>query len=488
MSFSPPDAESRKFQKILIALLLLKILIMGWNAAKYVSVEQYDYWKSHYRLNDCGLEAAYMGADPPLYYMLGCPLIPAAYFFYTDNFVEELLIPYLTGETDIRKNWSERRGGVDFWEEVTLPAYTEFVAGGFRWINMMMVVLFYAIWLFRLFPKLLPRPPDWFTAGLLLLLLPGFQKIAVMIKPDNATILAVTIAFALWLQWRDEVGWSLRRAALFACAIGAMGLTRPLAIWPVLLLGLMAAWKIWIETPPRGWQRWGADKLRIFSVYSLLVIVLCGSWWAYRYVEIGVVVENNEIYMAKYRPKLPEQDRFEYFSQARFADLLRNPNRRMDHADKSGGKGVSFWAIFYSDLWGDHWLYFSGPKRVELKPNFKRFIFVLALPLTLFAGFSFVRVMIRRSRDWMGRFEWDAVFVSGLIGLGGVLTWLLWEQTNGLTGKHGGNKFQYYAWAVPFLIPAIMQAFPRHPLWRKIGWGYLSALFLAALPIAVYWR
>lgn len=363
---------SGNYLRTLILLLLLKTLIMGWNAASFVGVEQYDFWKQYPRFGNCGFKMTYMGYNPPLYFMIGCPLVPLGYFVHTENTVEEILIPYLKGEEGIRARYAERHGIADFREEVTYPVYWDFVLSGYRWINLVMLVGFYGLWLFYIFPKLLPRPPDWFAAGLLLLLLPGFQKMGVMAQGDNLFVFTATVAYALWLSWRDKPTWGVREAAWFALAIGALGSSRPMSVIPVLVLGLLAAWKIWVGMPSEGLRRWGAGKLRLFSLYSLIVILLCGPWWAFRYVEYGSVVKTNEPYMAKYRELEKRWDRVAFFTHFPFTALLKTPNRFVRRPDENGVRAPSsFYTHFYSELWGDHGLYFSGPKSVDLKPHFK---------------------------------------------------------------------------------------------------------------------
>lgn len=116
---------------------------------------------------------------------------------------------------------------------------------------------------------------------------------------------------------------------------------------------------------------------------------------------------------------------------------------------------------------------------------------MVAAPLTLLTILFYFLTMARLATD-RGRsrvHQGSQILLTGLLGLGGLASWLLWEQTAGLTpGKHDGIKFIYYAWGVPFLIPAMAQLFPKRGIWYTLWIGYLGLVFLAALPIATYWR
>jgi hypothetical protein len=149
----------------------------------------------------------------------------------------------------------------------------------------------------------------------------------------------------------------------------------------------------------------------------------------------------------------------------------------------------SFPTIAYSEFWGDHWLYFSSPKRrTEGKLWPKRVLFVVALFMLPLLGLRFVGGVVTTGRR-LARGDPDAdadalVVLYFLLGLALYFHWLMGDAL--LPGANTPIKFIYNAHLVPvFVIVAFFKDIgPR----QFNAWlTYAGIVFLAALPIATFW-
>jgi hypothetical protein len=212
--------------------------------------------------------------------------------------------------------------------------------------------------------------------------------------------------------------------------------------------------------------------------------------------------------MARFEKRRVGFNYVEYFTSFHLKELLQTPNRRMAGGSTNIYANIphanSFFTLLYSEVWADHWLYFSGRMARETKLWPKRTLLAFALPtvpIFLMLSAGFIADLVRRAqrilastRDqkWKERlalllekFELDLVPL-GLVGLGALL-YLYWQTGPALLpGKNSTVKFIYVA---SLVAPTIALLFRRRlkPLTFNLLSGYLLILFVVAVPVAIFW-
>ncbi len=447
-----PLLDARASRVVLAVLLALKLATTAFNAAVFDG-EVYDQPHHAWRAKSGGLTVSKMAYNPPLYYL---PALAA------------------------KAAWAGKPAGLG-----------TFLLKVLRGTNVLWLGAFYLAWIVALFPRLLPDRRAAFLASLLLLALPGYQKLAAMVHPDVALAALAAVALAAWLRARDRAGTERDLAPLLvaAAATGAVGLTRPFAIVPVGVL-----WAATLLLAARGRGLLGRAFLGRAAAITATVAVIAGSWHVYRAVAAKTVLDAyNDEYIAKYEP-YREGFRFApYYLSFHLGALLETPNRKINDGDDrpawwENRYANSFFTTAYSEMWGDHWLYFSGKRNVEGKLWPKRILLALALVPSLLllvrlgAGILEAARRVRRERLGADR---EAVLLA-LLG-GGVLLYLWWQTGPGLLpGKHSTIKFIYNAHLVPLGIA--LAFLPPLGARRFNAWVVcLGLLFVLALPIAAYW-
>ena len=450
-------ASGRPGMVVVGLLLLVKVAMTTWNAATY-DLSQYDRGLHTGRARSGGLALEGRAYNPPLYYM------PALAFSQPEA-------PQADRERALLQ--------------------------GLRYTNVLWLTLLYSVWIFGIIPKVFTSGSSRVLASLLLLAVPGFQKLGAMAHPDNAlagvTALAVLLVLRLWGRAGQERAGPKRflaALALAALVVGLAALTRPFGhiVCIVLWLGLMAA-----IVRRFGWLTKGA--LLNATVATVIVGGLMAAWPGYQYAVAGrLVAVHNERYI---RPFLPHRAGFDlvgYFTSFHYLDLLRQPNRWINHLSDEPSRfrnpyGNSFWTLAFSEFWGDHWLYFSGARTGrDGKVWPKRFLFVVALPLTVFWGLALMVGLARLARDLARRrnLRFSVLLLWGLVALGAA--GYVYFLTHGglLPGKNSTVKFIY----VSYLVPALaVLATPRQPSPTvfMVGSFYVLMVFAFALPLALHW-
>jgi hypothetical protein len=392
-----------------------------------------------------------------------------------------------------------RTRSFDYEQGRKIPDYELF--GLMRWTNLAWLVLFYGCWVFGAFPRLFR---DWrrrLAATLLLLGLPGYQKMAAFTHPDNALAALSALIFAVWLGMRErKVGLIPGSAAdavppdwrdiLWLAIIGGLAAnTRPFGILPAA-----AAWMVAILHGAKGrrWVDWGTFRRALAVTIIIGGFVL--AWPISQLVRQGHLEDPyNHAYIDQYVARRPDFDFVAYYSSFYFGDLLEIPNRTVRKLDRESPDkyhnryGNSFWTLLYSEFWGDHWVYFSGANYREKKVWPKRILFLYALPLSFLAPLLWFRASWRIVRKAMRRI-WaceQGIYILTFFALGWFL-FVYWQATGGLVpGKNSSVKFIYNAYHFPFGIALMfMQGMPR---WSLTSFQvYLFGLFVIAIPVAVF--
>jgi hypothetical protein len=451
--------NERNARVVVGVALLIKIALLVWNAAAY-NIKPYDYNWHRSRAASAGLRVGSMEYNPPLYYL---PTLP---------FVE-----------DIQK--SKVKEGVTPGDLVELLRFT----------NIAYLILFYLCWVYFIIPKLIPSWKGATVASMVLMGFPGFQKLGVMTHPDNLLVGLSALGIAYWLWFRRRpppIGWrDWAAVAAFGVIVGLIGMTRPFAAVPVFVLSLAGVIAL---ARQRGLFSW--TFLSRVTVFTLLVGTLSLSWYVYRWHEIGTFKAGyNESWVGKFRKYRDDLDRVHYFTSFYFVDLLREPNLLNESFGYNGEPKVtndmsnSFPTIAYSEFWGDQWLYFSSSKyRTEGKLWPKRALFVVALLMIPWLGLRFLGgVAIAGRRLARGDPDADEDVLMVLYFVLGVALYFYWLMGDALLpGANTPIKFIYNAHLVPvFVTIAFLKTLgPRQ---FNAWWAYAGIVFLAALPVAMFW-
>jgi len=484
--------------RLLIATLLsIKLLLVVWNAVEFDG-KVYDQGHHQDRALFGGLRAGKMAYNPPLYYL------PALLVHRPPE------VPLVERSTKSVGDDDEALASREAAKSPAGPAEKAHKAKLIKLLrgtNVLWDTLIYVGWIGFAFPRLLRGFRAWFLASLLLLLLPGFQKLGVMVHPDNAFASLTTVGVCTWLWVRER--WragklSFKQLLAFAVAAGGVGLTRPFSIVTVGVLSVaLLVYLVRLE----GW-RWPPLLLRGAALLTI-VGVLSGSWYVYRWRYTGQITNAyRDHYMERFEKRRPGFSYAHYFTTFHLGELLTSPNRRLGGGTTSiyanNPEANSFFTLLYSEIWGDHWLYFSGNQAREGKLWPKRTILVTGLALPPIVGLLAVgfaidvgrrgrRVISERAgrsvgeklRALLEKLELDLVPL-GIAGLG-VLLYLYWQTGPALLpGKNSTIKFVYIA---SLFGPTIAVLFRRRlstPAFNLLS-SYFLLLFIVAFPIAMFW-
>lgn len=361
-----------------------------------------------------------------------------------------------------------------------------------RWTNLVHVAVFYFAWLGLILPRLIRDRWPRLIAALMLLALPGYQKLAAMVHPDAAmvSLTSATLAYFVVLRTRERPAktWQLLVLALLG---GLAAFARPFGALTALFAVVAAAWLAWRGSagPPRSYGRIVGQSLGA----ALIAAALVGAWPAYQVAKLGGLAPvYSSTYTERYAAAREDFDYAGYFTSFHGVDLIRRPNRWVRRFDEEHDRyhnryGNSFWTLLYSETWGDHWLHVSGPVGEERRAVAKRVALAAALPTIPWLGFRMftgLRGLVQRLRDEAeDRDLWLLLF--GFFTLG-CAAYLYWHLSDGLSpGKNSSVKFIYNAYLYPLAL-ALCFSTPLLERGRKLALAYVLILFAATLPISIF--
>ncbi len=149
--------------------------------------------------------------------------------------------------------------------------------------------------------------------------------------------------------------------------------------------------------------------------------------------------------------------------------------------------GNSFWPRLYGDMWGDHWLYFSGRKGEDVKTGLKKLVFILALPFTLlyfglpvYYSMKGIRSVFKKRLPEYAELA-GSIFVLGLL----MLIAFVWMDPE--TGKNSTVKFTYILGYSLFPFYCIINWLNMPGRRIKLFSVYMLVLFMVALPLNIFW-
>lgn len=497
---SVPAIGERSGRTVIGVLLLVKLLLLVWNAYAYDG-RSYDAGHHADRAVFAGLKPSALAYDPPLYYL---PLKLASWPEGAPRIERHAV---LDDDDDAprpkRQSRAERAGRAHL---LTLLRY-----GNVAWMS-----IFYLGWIGYAFPRLLGRGSSWFLASLMLLALPGYQKVAAMSHPENLLAALSTLSVCSWLALKGKVEQESTAAeepsprpraarpvwlAVFALTVALLGMTRPTALVPVAVFTLLGVVYVRRSYGP-AFRSWAPRAALLVT----LVATLSGSWYLLRYQRTSALTAFMAEGVAEAaRARRPSFDYASYFISFQPRKLLTDPNTTMgDPPPPEHGppRADSFFTLLYSEVWGDHWLSFSGPKGREGKAWPKRMalgaglLLPAVLALLTAAGVSRFASQLKSAwRESSGalasrlaltakRLEVDLVLLawSAL----GALLFVAWQAGPALLpGEQHSIKFIHIA----SLVPAAIALLFRTKLDRSTATllaSYLLVTFLAAFPVAMY--
>jgi hypothetical protein len=482
---------------LIATLLAIKLLMLVWNAALFDG-KVYDQGHHQDRALFGGLRPGKMAYNPPLYYLPALavhrppdvPLVERSTQSVGDD--DEAIASREAAKSPATPHEKSHKA-----KQIKLLRYT----------NVFWNTLIYVGWICYAFPRILRGFRAWFLASLLLLLLPGFQKLGVMVHPDNAFAALTTVGVCAWLWIRDlfrKGTLSFKQLVIFAVAAGAVGLTRPFSIATVAVLtGVLVVYLVRLE----GLRFW--RLLSRGAVLLTIVGVLAGSWYVYRWHYSGQITNAyRDRYMETFAKRRPGFDFVAYFTSFHLRELLESPNRRLGGGSTSiynnNPEANSFFTLLYSEVWADHWLYFSGHQAREGKLWPKRVLLTSGLllpPILTVIGGGFVVDLVQRGRRRLKQQAalgllpklvglLDSLELSlvplGIAGLG-VLLYLYWQTGPALLpGKNSTIKFVYIA---SLFGPTISLLFVRRLKVTTFNLltCYFLFLFVVAFPVALFY-
>lgn len=449
--------SARSGSQALLVLAAIKVAIAGWNAHAYHG-RQYDADHHVERARNGGLEMTAEAYNPPLYYLPALATRP------------------LHG--DIRADRLGKR-----------------LLRDLRYTNVVYLGLTYALWLGIVIPAFIRNRRAALAVSLFVLAVPGFNKLAMMAHPDNLMPLGTAACLALWIRQRRRAlavsgatrsGWGATLAT--AAAIGALGLTRPFAAAPVAVLcGVL----LLDQLTDRPW-RYACGIARCAAII-VVVGTISLSWFGYRYAVTGQLGgAYNAKYIERYARYRAGFDFLHYFGSFYPRALAERPNRTINELDRQNDwpenrYANSFLTTLHSEIWGDHWLYVSGPVGEEHKLWPKRVMLVAAMPILLLVPLGLLRTAAAGIRAGPRRiFAQRETLALVLLLCVGAALYLYWQTGSGLLpGKNSTIKFIYFAYLVP--VAAILAL--RRPVSSRaataLTW-YAAVLYSASLPVALF--
>lgn len=513
-----PLVTPRSGRLLIAVLLTIKLGLLVWNAAVFDG-KPYDVGHHSDRALFGGLRPGKMAYNPPPYYFPallikrpdGVPLVERS----SETIGEDEEATQSRRERTTRATRAERGFRAKL---ITLLRYT----------NIFWVGLFYVSWIYLSFPRILRGFQPWFLASLLLLLLPGYQKLGVMSHPDNMFAGTAAAAIAVWLILRDR--WRASRSGVdsqsmsealqtpaaaaqrlklwqlvgFAFLIGLMALTRPFAAVPTAVLSVLCV--VYALRSVGGRLLKALPRVLLVGA---IVSVMSLSWYVYRWKTSGAVTNAYRTgYISKFERRRVNFDYRAYYTSLNLKDLIVDPSRKMGDGDAGVYADTplanSFFTLLYSEIWGDQWLYFSGPKMRDNKVWAKRMLLTCALgvpPIMLGLGglslWGFLVQVRRRAAETkatplferltvlFAEFE-PVLALSAMLTLGAVL-FVYWQGGPALLpGKNSTVKFIYISTLFPL---AISLAFSHRlkPRAFNLLSAYFLFLYVVAYPVAVYW-
>ncbi|MBI3675782.1 MAG: hypothetical protein HY243_04115 [Proteobacteria bacterium] len=180
----------RPARVLLGALLAIKLVATLFNAVVYDPARQYDPGMHFPALSSCGFYTSIRSYNPPLYHLLSCPVVIGAHIAWLPDRLREFRS---TPAGRVSTGFAVEVKAFAKFESQTLQRdLVPFVNSGpvamARAWNFVFLAAFYALACFFLFPAFLS---DWRACtflSILLLALPGYQRMAVMVNPENLLI------------------------------------------------------------------------------------------------------------------------------------------------------------------------------------------------------------------------------------------------------------------------------------------------------------
>ena len=310
-----------------------------------------------------------------------------------------------------------------------------------------------------------------------LLTIPNIYLSQVMARADLLLLLFLTTLVYVWFKFdfSRTMPQSKMKILIWAVCLIGMANSRNFAIFAFIIFFV-----------------WGAtilikSNLRKLFVVLLLIFIILGSGYFYaeRFIETGRILDQalEMPYFQKYENLQKNFDRRKLFFNVQFNKLFETPNRFASFEENN-----SFAPRFYGDMWGDHWLYFSGLPLKDNKVVFKRIILIAAIPFTLLYLFSPILYLFKSIKAFIKdrKFTLDnlapTLFCTSLL----LLTLFIYRQPE--VGKNSTIKFTYliaFFWLPIFSMAKFLS---NNPKIRKLFIYYNYVLYIISIPLYIYWK
>lgn len=224
-------------------------------------------------------------------------------------------------------------------------------------------------------------------------------------------------------------------------------------------------------------------SIKFIVIFSSILIACCLAFYIVKSVQTNGYMFPKTDYVVKYMEKQKELNRFTMFSNMEFGKLFHTPNRNAQFSDMNN----SIFPRLYGDMWGDHWLYFSGNDiKQDNKVFFKRIAFIAGSFFTMLwfcasilGAFQCIICLAKRNIPTFFDITAALSFVT-LVFLVFTAVFIYSEP-----GKNSIIKFSYIMPMALLSIPKMQECITKFiPV--KYYAAYLLLVIMLCLPLYIY--
>lgn len=435
------------------AILFASAVIMAVNSFTHPVKMTYDYWEHLFALRYCSywnFSSFYpltipnaLEYNPPLYYHLGRI---------------HYLIAGIFGDYD--------------------PYYTT------RILHIFSIMIIAGALIYKYLSRYYPLQPGLkITLALCFSAVPGLYLFQVNVRADHLLFFSSALLFCLWFfrDWSVRLRSSPKARLLWFLLLATIMNSRHFGIVAYgvfLAMGLMALF--FVPKTQKDWARLG--RLLVFlAALAILSFHIYGFRYYLSKKAVGMFAKPTPFH-AMLQEKAKTFDRRILFCNLEFNKLFVSPNRYAPFSNEN-----ALWPRLYGDIWGDHWLWFSGPvELVERKAFSKQVIFLLAAPLTVAIVLGCLASFVSFGAAVVRRLQWQPHHVAAAISVGCMMLYMYYLYTEPMPGNNSNVKGAYiygYFWCPLVCFIHWLSRFPRLIVPMNT---YLFILFIFALPLAIY--
>lgn len=295
--------------------------------------------------------------------------------------------------------------------------------------------------------------------------IPNLYLFNSMVRPEDLFFILISIFILLYIK---KFNWTNILIMSAASALIALSKHNGLCLLPILMISISL--------------KLSTNKVPIKTIFAILALLTLCSTSFY----INKIYQNDTLmprtnYAFKYKERENNLNRLAMFTNLEFLTLYQTPNR---NAVFSNGNNSVFPRL-YGDMWGDHWLYFSGEKQVENKAMFKRIAFIAGIPFTLMLLWAVFRGAILFMASVARRQLPTPSELAAALAASSFFFLMLTVYVMPIPGKNSIVKFAYLMPTALLFVFPLQDIVLKFPL-RRLYAAYTILLFLACLPLYIY--